>query len=65
MLTVRFLAHFDVRDRVSARFDVTNLRCGIFGRGIQDSDGNHGRQAARYSAGEKEIESDLIPAGFS
>jgi hypothetical protein len=65
MLTIGFLTHFDVRDGIPARFDLRDLRGSIVGRGIENRDGNHGGQAARYAACVEEIEPHLIAAGFS
>ncbi len=63
VLAVGFLAHFDVGDRISALLDVANLSGCIFGRAVEQGDGNNRGESTRDSAFEEEIKAGLV-AGF-
>ena len=61
-LAIRLLAELHIGDRIAALLEVSDLRRGIFRRAVNHGHGNHGWQAARDAAGEKEIETDLVAA---
>ncbi len=65
VLPIGFLAHLNVGDRISALLQIRNLRRRVVGSVVQHRDRNHRRQAARYAAGEEQIESHLRLLGRS
>jgi len=60
VFSIRFFAHFHVRDGIAAFLEVRNLRDGIFWIVIKHSHGNHRGKATRDSARIEQVEADLI-----
>src|SRR5256884_3808538 len=63
-MAVWLLAHLHVGNRITALFDVGNLRGGVLRGAVQHGDRYHRGQAPGHSAGVKEIEADLVSSPF-
>src|ERR1700678_3761401 len=59
VLAVGLLAHFHVGDRIMTAFDVSNLGDGVLRIVVKKCDWDHGRQSARNTAREEQVEAYL------
>ena len=59
-LAVRFLAHLDPRNWIFPFVEIRDFVGRIFGDRIENRNRNHGRKAARNTAVEEKIKSDLV-----
>src|SRR5579864_8499404 len=64
MLPVGLLSHLDPGDRIVTLVKIGNLVRRILWRGIQHGNRNHGGKSTGNTAGEEEIESDLVSSRF-
>ncbi len=59
VVAIGLLAHLDEADGVTAPFDIGDLRCAVFRRGVKHGHGNHGGQMVCVATLEEEVEAGL------